>query len=104
MLWQCVEGEWRAFKRQWAVLERLDRRESGDSMASLANELALLMDDESGAVVSGRFPRVQEAWIHLDQHIRDGGFPEEIRAAAGEVRRPFEALEGWASILGFETL
>lgn len=63
-------------------------------MASLADGLALLMDDESGAVASGRFPHVQEAWTHLDQHIRDGGFPEEIRAAAGEVHRPFEALEG----------
>ena len=104
MLWECVEAEWKAFKQRWAVLERLVRRESDEDMVSLADELTLFMDDGSGAAVSGRFPRVQEAWTRLYQHVRDGRSSEEVRAAAGEVRRPFEALEGWASILGFKTL
>jgi len=100
ILREHLEAEWRVFKRDWARFRGLVRRESDATLASLANELTSLADNETEAVTSYKFPRLQAAWSHLHQHVRNGGFPEEIRTAAGEVRSSFEALEGWASILG----
>lgn len=100
ILGERLEAEWGVFKRDWTRFRGLVLRESDATVASWANEITSLIDNETEAVASRTFPRLQEAWSHLHQRVRDGGFPEEIRTAAGEVRSSFEAMEAWASILG----